>query len=147
MTPHLFARLLDVLGSDLEAWPDEQRRAAMALLAHSEVSRQRWKAARRLDELLALDRARSGDDPPVSAERLAAITESALRRIHARPERSVGWRWGFPRTVGAALAVTAIAGWVLGVLVGPELEPSNHESAPAIELLLGDPSAELEGLP
>lgn len=142
-----FERSLDTHGADLERWPEAERSAALAHLATSPESRRRWSGARRLEELVARDRALA-EQRDRYQEREAAITAAALRRVRALPRRPApGWRWFLSRPLAATLAATALAGAVLGLLTGREPSAPRSEPVSAIEVLLTDTTYDLEGSP
>lgn len=141
-----FDRLLLEHGADLGRWPEDERGAARALLAASAGCRRRREQARRLEELVALDRARL-DERCEAPERASAIAAAALRRVRTGPERAWDWRWLLSRPAGAALAAAVLAGAIVGWVAGPTLHPPRSEAAPAIEALLEDGPLDAEDLP
>jgi hypothetical protein len=146
MTPDQFRRLLDTHGADPRHWPPDQRGEAELLCTTSPEARAHWESAQRLDALFARDRAAPGDPT-----REAAILDATLRRIRHLPEPSAGWRWLWRRPVGALMAATALAGWLVGLVVGPALAPalrgSDAQGVPAITALLTSDPADIEELP
>ena len=133
MTLDQFVHCLDTYGADFRRWPDEERVDGERLRDALPEARQRWEAARRLDELFALDRASVAD-----RAREAAITDAALRRIRtAPPRKGFDWRWLCTRPMGAALGATLAAGLVAGFYAGPVLHRSSPEPGPlAVNALL-----------
>jgi hypothetical protein len=140
MTLDRFVQLLDTFGAEFRRWPAELRGEAEALRDASPHARERWEAARRLDALFRLERARA-----VDPARGTAVTDAALRRIRTLPEPGFGLRWLLARPVGAALAMAACAGIAIGLAVGPGAPPP-HEGVPALVALLGDGMLGGEGL-
>lgn len=137
MTLDQFTRLLDTFGADLRRWPDASRNAGEVLRDAMPIARERWEKARRLDALFALDSERLDRTCDVTPDRIAAMTNAALRRIRAIPERTFDLRWLLSKPVRAALAATLLAGWVAGLVIGPEPQPQQAEGVPAIAALLG----------
>ncbi len=137
----LFTQLLDTFGAHFRRWPGEHRRAGETLRDTSLTARKKWEAALRLDTLFALDRGLSAN--PI---RTTAITNAALRRIRALPERTSGWRWLFsePMGIGAALAAMVLAGWLAGIVIGPGLQQWPAQGVPVVAALLEYGSASLE---
>jgi hypothetical protein len=133
MTLDQFIRCLDTYGADFRRWPDKERIAGERLRDASPEACRRWEAARRLDELFALDRAGAPD-----RVREGAITDAALRRIRTAPARSaLDWRWLFTRPMGAALGVTLAAGLLAGFYAGPMPHRSSQDVGPlAVNALL-----------
>lgn len=133
MTLDQFIRCLDTYGADFHRWPERERAAGERLRDASPEAHRRWEAARRLDELFALDRAGAAD-----GARESAITDAALRRIrNTPPHRSADWRWLFTRPMGPALGATLAAGLVAGFYAGPVLHRSSPETGPlAVTVLL-----------
>jgi hypothetical protein len=110
MNSEQFTRLIDTYGADPDRWPEEQRAAALALCAGSPTAHQQWMAANRLDRLLAAARA-----PEPDPTREARIVAGALARLRAQAEPLLDWRWLFTRSIGAALAASLAAGWLVGM--------------------------------
>jgi hypothetical protein len=110
MNPAQFARLLDTHGADPERWPEAQRDAARALCEVSPDARRQWMAAKRLDVLLA-DRGAPVPDPA----RQARVVAGAMARLRAQAEPLLHWRWLFTRPIGAAFAVSLVAGFLVGL--------------------------------
>ncbi len=133
MTLDQFIRCLDTYGADFRRWPEPDRADGERLRDALPEARQRWAAARRLDELFALDRASSAD-----RAREVAITDDALRHIrNAQPREGFDWRWLFTRPMGAALGATLAAGLVAGFYAGPMLHRSSQDVGPlAVNALL-----------
>ena len=133
MTLDQFIRCLDTYGADFQRWPGRDRADGERLRDALPDARRRWEAARRLDELFALDRASAADHV-----REVVITDAALRRIRNVPTRkSVDWRWLFTRPMGAALGATLAAGLIAGFYAGPVLHPSSQNVGPlAVTALL-----------
>jgi hypothetical protein len=146
MKLELFLRLLDTFGADFRRWPAEHRAAAESLCRTSPEAAARRAAARRLDVLFDADRVRlqgaCADDPA----RTNAIANAALRRIRAAPNREPIWRRLLLKPVGAALAAMVLAGWLTGLVVGPDLLASQAPGVTVIAALLGYGSSGIEEL-
>ncbi len=132
-----FQRNLDTFGADFRRWPEYERHDAERLRDVSLEARQRWRAARRLDELFALDRAASGDSYSLAHHEIA---DAALRSIR-RSRRPSGLRRRLfsrlPRPImGAALGASLAAGLLAGLLVGPLFESATDGGMHAVTALL-----------
>ncbi|HTH95993.1 MAG TPA: hypothetical protein VL574_01175 [Stellaceae bacterium] len=144
MNPELslqaFADLLDTYGSDFRCWPAEEAEAAEALCQTSVEARAQYDEARALEALFRRDAMQ-----PIDQARMTAILNGALTEIAAKPRRraifgfggfSFDWGWLFTRPVGAALAASLVAGWILGS-VAPDAASWRSASVPAVTALLG----------
>ncbi len=134
MRPADFLELLDTHGADPARWPPERRAEALAHRDADPAARAAWDRAAALDALLA---ARRAEDPA----RSAAVVDAALRRLRAGRARPglwsafwQEWRWLLARPLGAGVAAMLVIGWWVGH------QPPAAHGAPAIDLLLTDPS-------
>lgn len=123
MTPAAFARLLDVHGSDLARWPEAERPAATALLAHSPAAEAAWREARLLDALL------DGAVPRVEGPDTAAIVALAT----ACPQEAWTARRGRRRSAFVWVPAGALAACLgLGLLLGATRTASSATTASEI---------------
>jgi len=130
MTPARFAELIDAYGADAKRWPEAERAAALALLAHAPEARARLEEARRLDALIdAWPQPAAAPDPAQLAARVAhTAQESAGNVVPFAPRRKA------PATVMAwaragALAAAGICGLVIGMA-----DPTTSNGASALDL-------------
>lgn len=133
-----FARLLDSYGSNPERWPEDERDAALALLAASTEAGDLRDLAQPLDQMLDHSIAGGGDDA------LRARIMTVPYRHSTAPEGQViAGRWKartsslglWPRM--AAMAAACVLGFVAGISdigVASNLEPE----ADLGRLILGD---------
>jgi len=110
MTLRRFGELLETHGADLARWPEEERRAARALLAEDAAARALLAEHAALENLLA--RAAPGPSPALEERILAATVERDAAPARADAPRPPRWRW----LAGAgALAASLLIGLALGL--------------------------------
>lgn len=111
MTLQRLARLLDAYGADCRLWPEQERDAALTLLAESPAARSLQADASRLDALLALA-PRAAASPHLAADIIAQAAPSRWRRL-----AGALWPFGPAWQPAAALAMALM----LGIAIGPLL--------------------------
>ncbi|WP_142850120.1 hypothetical protein [Telmatospirillum sp. J64-1] len=142
-----FQDRLDIHGAELAAWPEEERRAAEALLARSAEARALLDRARHLDGLLsALPVREAGPD---LRARIAAIPARSPRRQAARRRRFVfPWplaRWQMHFGGGAAMAASVLLGLYVGAAgLVPPLQDEVAQEATEMASLPYEVAFELE---
>jgi hypothetical protein len=118
MTVEHFTHLLDAYGSDLQRWPAAEREAATSLLETSDVARQAFLDAERLDTALAAVPAlRQGFEAP-SPQLLRRLAEVPLRQPR-RLGRKVWWPFKSAYAPMLALAAAVMCGLFVGNLAFP----------------------------
>lgn len=110
-----FERLLEIHGGRVERWPEASRQPLQRLLEGSELARERWSEAARLDALL--DALPEIEPTPAL---LARITSLPAR--HPQVARAGWWPFGNPFAPFFAWGAAAALGVLLGV-VAPGLAP------------------------
>ena len=135
-----FQALLDAYGAAAGRWPEEERTAALALLARSPAARQARDAAARLDALLN----RVPAEPP-SAALVERVLAAAPVGVPAPPAARGQHRRGIGRRLAASLGqvwpgaaawqpVTALAtALLLGLAVGYTQPPFDPDAASALD--------------
>jgi hypothetical protein len=107
-------RLLEAHGAEPRRWPQDERRAALDLLARSAEARAAHEAAAALDRLLGTASEEDAAAAAALRARLSALAAGSPRRT--TPRWSLG-PWPLRRLwpQAAALAAAAVIGFVVGV--------------------------------
>lgn len=114
MKPRRFRKLLGSYGANPERWPEDERAAAVALLAASSEARALRDRAETLDRMLDTYRVEAADDV-LSAQILAAPHNPAFAPTEIDPRAGQGgvrWRGIWPQF--AALAGACMLGFIVG---------------------------------
>ncbi|WP_455223549.1 hypothetical protein [Kaarinaea lacus] len=74
ISPERVVELLDCYGADPEAWPDDERVTALALIQHSTQLQNLQKEAKQLDQFLSTGAMQSRTDEPVDMQLVSRIT-------------------------------------------------------------------------
>jgi len=106
MTPRRLDWALRLHGTDLAAWPVDQRAAALSLMRRCKQARRIMADALAQEDLLPADSYLT-DPPPGDAALLASMQCRLLRRLVARSPAVPAIRWG-------AFVACALAGLYLG---------------------------------
>ncbi len=129
--------LLDTYGAASDRWPAEDRDSALALIANSTEARAAMRVASALDR--ALDGIPAPQPSGALSRRLAALDPAAVRRTapawRLAPFDVVrAFRVGRP----AAMAASALAGLVVGFLLGAQVGVAPPPDVPANLAILED---------
>ena len=113
-------QLLDAYGGEPARWPEQERAAALQLLAASPEAQTMQRTALELDSALDLDVL-----PDVASNALRArVLEIPIR--HPREERGTGWSWGWSWKRNWMFGLFALTPCVIGFLSGTLLmDPSS----------------------
>lgn len=143
MKPRRFRKLLGSYGANPERWPEDERAAAVALLAASSEARALRDQAETLDRMLDTYRVDAADDR-LPAQILAAPHNPAFAPAGFDPKagrREVHWRGIWPRF--AALAGACVLGFIIGTTdLAASGEPDSETDLAS--LIFGDD--DLEGM-
>jgi len=143
MTLDRLQQLLDAYGADPMRWPEEERAAALAMLARSAEARAALADAERLDAIL--DLAESAEPSSDLAARIVA----AAPAVKPRRTRVV-------RRIAILVPLAAAAGlvlWLGGSVETPRVTPSSYAAwdleqwATPTDDLLAAPASDLYGTP
>lgn len=141
MTLDQFTALLDRHGSRRDQWPEDQRAAALALLARDPAAALALADMERMDAMMArFDPARQ-----IGPDAMVRLQNSVLSRIPAQhPARRPLWRaaldhlgtaLGVGREWGPRLAMSVTGAAMLGLVAGGLLPTATTQQMSAVELL------------
>ena len=143
MKPRRFRKLLGSYGANPERWPEDERAAAVALLAASSEARALRERAETLDRMLDTYRVEAADDA-LPAQILAAPHNPAFAAVQIDPKAGRrDLRRGGIWPQFAALAGACVLGFVIGTSdLATGGEP--YSETDLASLIFGDD--DLEGL-
>ena len=105
------AQLLDAYGGEPARWPEQERVAALQLIAASPEAAAMQRSALELDGVLDLDVL-----PDVASSALRArVLEIPIR--HPREEREAGWGWKRNWMLGLFALTPCVIGFVSGTML------------------------------
>ena len=143
MKPRRFRKLLSSYGANPERWPEDERAAAVALLATSSEARALRDRAETLDRMLDTYRVDAADDG-LRGQIIAAPHNPVFAPVEIDPKagrRDVRWRGIWPQF--AALAGACVLGFVIGTSdLAASGEPDSETDLAS--LIFGDD--DLEGM-
>jgi hypothetical protein len=110
------AQLLDAYGGESARWPEQERAAALQLIAASPEAAAMQRSALELDSVLSLDVL-----PEVASSALRArVLEIPIR--HPRAERAAGWDWKRNWMFGLFALTPCVIGFISGTML---MDPSS----------------------
>jgi len=125
ISPERVIELLDCYGADPDAWPDDERITALALIQHSSQLKDLQNEARALDNFLCEGDAKHRADEPVDMQLLSRITanlppqEKTGKSLHRGRKPSLFDVGNWTGMVAATIAVFVITVSIV------ELHPSS----------------------
>jgi hypothetical protein len=115
--------LIEAYGSNTQCWPEQERDAAMTLLAETPALQQRYKEAQQLDTVLLAGQVEEQPDDAL----LARIVDNLpTQQVAGLTVKQQAWWQRWPTSIAAGFAVMAI---VLMVMNAPQQGIENEQLA------------------